>query len=447
MAGKKRVFDTRISTPVRLWTGIAVPIALVLVAWLVLAGELGGLRAGFTTIGAGTAPGVEASARLSYDLSDLDNEVVTMLLVGDQSGLGENRATAYGAYQHDIEDANTNLALIGSGIDAVPDGSKLLIQIENGLSAYEHAVDDAMYVDSLAHGRNPAQPSAEALGTYQHAVDLLSEQNSGVLALATQLIGAEQGTIEAASVSKLGLSTQLITVAAVLLALVLLMLVFVQRELGRRFMRRFNPSLLLATLLTIGFGVGLIVQVQSARGDYTAQNAASSGAMVELWQVQADAAQMRAADGRFLLDVGAGHYGSGQTVGAASDDAQDLEQQEQTIFGLDELIFSSGTPTSIDQAYQDFVGDDSTLRTEAGESKADKLAIPVSFELGDAQADFEKYITALRGALADNESAFNAAMASGRTALGPWQWLPAVWAPVIALLVLSGFAPRLREYR
>ena len=423
------------------------PIALVLVAWLILAGELGGLRAGFTTIGAGTAPGVEASAKLSYDLSDLDDEVVNMLLVGDQSGLGENRANAYGDYQNDIADANKNLAQIGSGIDAVPNGSSLFIKIENALSGYEHAVDDAMYVDALAHDRNPAQPSAQALATYQHAVDLLSDQDNGVLALATQLIGAEQGTIEAASVSKLDLSTQLITVASVLLALVLLMLLFVQRELRRRFMRRFNPSLILATLLTIGFGIGLIVQVDSARGDYTAQNAASSGAVVELWQVQADAAQMRAADGRYLLDAGAGEYVSGQTVGAASSDAQDFGRQEQTILSLEELIFPTGTPASLDQAYADFVGDDSTLRTEVGVTAADKLATPVAFELGDAHADFEKYISVLQGALTDNESAFKAAMASGRTALGPWQWLPAAWAPVIALLVLSGFAPRLREYR
>lgn len=448
MAGTERAFfNTRISTPVRLWTGIAAPIALVLAVWLVLAGELGGLRAGFTTIGTGTAPGVEAAARLSYDLSDLDGQVVTTLLVGDQTGFGQSRSSADAAYQQDLADANASLERIGAGIGAVPGGSGLFIQIENGLSSYEHYVDQALYIDSETHGRNPAQPPAAALATYQHAYNVLSDQDDGLLTLVTKLVGAEQGTIEAASVSKLDLSTQLITLAAVLLALVLMLLVFVQRGLRRHFKRRLNPSLILATLLTIAFGAGLIVQVSSARGDYTAQNSASSGAMVELWQVQADAAQMRAADGRYLLDVGAGEYGSGQTYGAGADDAQDFSQQEQTITGLDLLIYPDGVPDAVGQAYQGFTVDDDTLHAEAGASTAGKLAGPVAFELGQAHTDFENYIGSLRSALTENESAFSAAMAAGRTALGPWQWLPAAWAPVIALLVLSGFAPRLREYR
>lgn len=423
------------------------PIALVLVAWLIMAGELGGLRAGFTTIGTGTAPGVEASARLGYDLSDLDGQVVTMLLVGDQTGLGETGTSAYAAYRQDLADANVCLERIGAGIGAVPGGSDLFVRIENGLSAYEHEVDDAMYVDSQAHGGNPAQPPVEALATYQHATNELTDTDTGVLTLATKLIGAEQGTIEAASVSKVDLSTQLITVAAVLLALVLFMLVFVQRGLRRLFKRRLNLSLILATALTIAFGAGLIVQVSSARDDYTAQNAASSGAMVELWQVQADAAQMRAADGRFLLDLGAGEYQAGRTYGAAADDEQVFGQQQQTIAGLDLLIFPAGSPASVEQDYEDFAADDQRLRALADAGAPGKLGSTVAFELGDAHTDFENYIGALRGALADNESAFSAAMVSGRTALGPWQWLPALWAPVIALLVLSGFAPRLREYR
>lgn len=426
------------------------PIVLVLVAWLLLAGELGGLRTGFTSIGTGTGPGVEASARLSYDLADLDGQVADMLLVGDQTSMSETRQTAYAAYQKDLKDANASLERIGSGIDAVSGGPALFIQIENGLADYEHDVDDALYVDSQVHGRNPAQPPGSALAMYEHADNVMYEEQNGILAYAGQLIGAEQGTIRAASQSRLDLATRLISLGSVLLALVLFVLVFVQRELRRRFKRRVNLSLLLATLLTAVFTAGLIVQVSAAHDDYVQQNFAATGPMVELWQVQADVAQMNAADGHWLLDLGTGDYTAGQTEGAAATDEGGFKAQEQTVEDLDAEIFAtdgSAAPADVQQTYEAFVADDATARASAGQTTADKLGAPVAFELGQAHTDYENYIAALRGALTDRESAFSAAMVSGRTALDAWQWLPAVWAPVIALLVLSGFAARLREYR
>lgn len=449
MAGTGLVSNVRLSTPVRLWIGIVLPIVLVLAAWLLLAGELGGLRAGFTTIGTGTGPGVEASARLSYDLADLDGQVTDMLLVGDRTGLGETRATAYAAYQQDLKDANANLEQIGSGIGAVSGGPKLFIEIENGLSDYEHDVDDALYIDSQVHGRHPAQPSGSALATYGHADNVMYESDTGILTLANQLIGAEQGAIGAASLSDLDLATRLISLGAVLLALVLFVLVFVQRQLRRRFKRRFAPSLLLATLLTAVFAAGFIVQVSSAHDDYVTQNSAVTGPMVELWQVQADAARMKASDGHWLLNLGAGEDVGGLAGGAAADDEQGFKAQEQTIEYLDTEIFPSGDPagTGVQEIYTVFVEDDAALRTSVSQAPAEELDTPVAFELGPAHTDYENYIDTLRGALTDKESAFSAAMVSGRTALDAWQWLPAVWAPVTALLVLSGFAPRLREYR
>src|SRR6185437_2538421 len=136
--------------------------------------------------------------------------------------------------------------------------------------------------------------------------------------------------------------------------------------------------------------------------------------------------------------------------GAAATDEGGFKAQEQTVEDLDAEIFAtddSAAPADVQQTYEAFVADDATARASAGQTTADKLGAPVAFELGQAHTDYENYIAALRGALTDKESAFSAAMVSGRTALDAWQWLPAVWAPVIALLVLSGFAARLREYR
>jgi hypothetical protein len=449
VAGTGRVFSTRISTPARLWTGIVAPIVLVLVAWLVLSGELSGLRAGFGAIGTGTGPGVEASARLAYDLADVDDQVSNMLLVGDQAGLGETRAAAYTAYQQDLLDANASLERIGSGIAAVPGGPQLFIEIENGLSDYRQDVDEALYIDSQVHGRDPAQPPSSALATYGHADNVMYQSGTGILARANQLVSAEQATIAAASLSDLDLATRLISLGIVLPALVLLVLVFVQRGLRRHFKRRANPALFVATVLTAAFTIGLGVQVHAAHDDYVTQNSAATGPVIELWQVQADAARMRTADAHWLLDLGAGEYGSGQTYGAAASDEEGFKAQEQSIQDLHLEIFPDGDPAGagVQKAYAAFVADDTTLRTLAGQTSIGELGRPVGFDLGVARTDFENYIAASRGALAGKESAFSAALVSGRTALDAWQWLPAVWAPLIALLVLSGFGPRLREYR
>jgi hypothetical protein len=474
---------------------MALPIVCALAAWLVMAGDFGSLSSGFGTIGTQAGPNVEASARLYYDLADLDGQVANMLLVGDADNLGETSASAYAAYQADLADANVSLEQIGSGVDAIPNGPTDFVSIENDLSQYQHDVADAMYIDGQAHGRNPAQPPAAALADYQQASALMHQNGTGVLALSLSLVDADHGTVDAAYGSALGGIGQLRIWGIVVLALALLALCYIQRRLALHFKRRVNPALALATLLTFVLGVSMVLRLNTVHQDYVTQKSAAFDSVIALWQEKAESAEMNAAESRWLLDLGTSGYATGDADTAASEE-QDFYNQEQAIlgvaadppvetdsssqavylstlaatlgnFGLDgsESLGAENTGELYDelenvtfagededavatlQTYAVYIKDDSILRAEADGSAADGLATAVAFDTGQSNADFEKYIGALEETLNVNASAFVSATADGQGALGPWQWLPAVWAALVAVLVLLGFAPRLREYR
>jgi hypothetical protein len=260
-----------LSTPARMMTWMALPIVCILACWGVLAGDLGGLRDGFQTIGAQSGPNVEASGHLYYDLADMDGQVANILLIGDKTGLSETRDQAFKAYQSDQADADDQLELIGSGIDAIQGGASAYIAIENGLSRYALDVDQAMYIDGQLHGQQPAVPPAVALAEYQQATALMHAPGTGVLPEAHALLVADQNTVDATAGSSFGTIGQLRIWGVVLILLVLLVLLAVQRNLARTFKRRVNPLLALGTILTLIFGVLLLSALGSAHDSYVVQ--------------------------------------------------------------------------------------------------------------------------------------------------------------------------------
>jgi hypothetical protein len=479
----------KLSTPARMMTWIVVSALCILACWAVLAANIGGLRDGFGTIGTQSGPNVEAAANLYYDLADMDGQAANVLLIGDETNLDETSSGAYKAYEKDQADANVQLEAIGSGINAIPGASTLFVSIENGLSQYSQDVSQAMYIDAQDHGQSAAQPPAAALAEYQAATALMHDTATGVLGQAQSLINKDQGTVNDTYNSAFDTIGQLRLWGTLLGLLMLIVLVVVQRKLARTFKRRVNPLLALSTVFTLIFGILLLSALGTAHSNYVVQKADAFDSVIALWQEQAVSADMNASESRWLLDF-AGT--SDQSAAGVADEQKlfDAEAQQvagratQSESGADyahdlgsvassvtdgETITSTGLsvgylPTELSNvtfpgeqaaaasaftAYATYIQDDVQLRldAQAGGPRSVSLAAAVNFDTGQSNQDFTKYVSAVNATLQINVTAFNAATTAGQNGLGPWLWMPVVWALLMAGLIVLGFLPRLREYR
>lgn len=479
----------KLSTPARMMTWILVSALCVLACWAVLAASVGGLRDGFATIGTRSGPNVQAAAHLYYDLADMDGQAANVLLIGDETNLAETSASAYKAYEKDQADANAQLEVIGSGIDAIPGAPTLFVSIENSLSQYSQDVSQAMYIDAQDHGQSAAQPPAAALAEYQTATALMHGTSSGVLVQAQSLINEDQSTVNDTYNSAFGTIGQLRLWGTLLGLLMLIVLVVVQSKLARTFNRRVNPLLALSTVFTLIFGILLLSALGTAHSNYVVQKADAFDSVIALWQEQAVSADMNASESRWLLDFAGTSDQSAaaeageqtlfdaeaqQVVGRATqaesgaDYAHDLESAATSVARgqdiastglslgylsteLSNLTFpgESGAATSALSAYAVYIQADVQLRldAQAGGPRSVALATAVTYDTGQSNQNFTTYVADVNATLQINLTAFNAATTAGENGLGPWLWMPVVWALLMAGLIVLGFLPRLREYR
>jgi hypothetical protein len=469
---------------------MAVLIAGIAALAAVPAANIGAVRDGFGVIGDQAGPGVVAATHLYDDLADMDGQAATMLVLGDGTGFAETRSGAYQAYEKDQADANRQLESLGSGIDAIPGGPAAYIAVENGLSQYSQQVAQAIYIDGQAHGQPPAMPPADALARYQAATGLMHRADTGVLAEAQALIAGGQSTVDAAYYGAFGTIGQLRIWGIALTVLVVVALLVVQRKLGRRFKRRVNPPLLLATVLSLIFGVLMFSALDATHSSYVTQKTDAFDSVVALWQGRAVAADMSAAEARWLLDRMSSTTAS--QVGADTEESLFDTEEAQVLArpgvlesgyaynqDLDAAVRSfmsqinePGVPTPILpftkgylgaelgnvtfpaeqlaanaalQAYDAVIDDDAEFRGVVGTSADASTA--VRYLTGTFDRDFATFSTDLDATNVIDEQQFTVATAHGGAGLGPWLWMPEGWALLTAALVLLGFLPRLREYR
>jgi hypothetical protein len=429
------------STPGRLLRWFTLPVLGVLACGLLLAGSVGALRDDLGLIGARAEPQTVAAARLCDDLAAMDGAAADFLLVGDATGLGATRAGIYQSYGDDQKDANRQLEILGSGIeDIAQDGAATYLAIENGLSQYTQYVAYAMYIDGETHGQRPGQPPAAALQAYEHAESLMTATDgTGVRAAAHQLFLDEQQTQAQPVSDSLATIWRLRLFCGLLLAFIVVTLLLAQRKLGRTFRRVINPPLVLATAITVIFGVLLFSALGSAKSSYDALNRFGPDSVVTLWDTRAATAEMNASESRWLLDAG--------SPSAQHRIAMDGEQQAFTSSESSLANLPSGKTAADFRAY---LADDTHLRslvTVGSGSPAARLRMAVAYKTGTSAAAFAKYDADLGQAIGVDQQAFIATTAHGRDGLVTWLWLPWLWMAATIALVVRGFLPRLREYR
>jgi hypothetical protein len=480
----------RLRTTNRMLIWTAVLIAGILGLWAVPAVSIGAVRDGFADIGNRSGPSVVAGAHLYDDLADMDGLAATMLMLGDGTASGETRPGAYQAYENDQADANRQLEVLGSGIDAIPGGPAAYLAVQNGLSQYSQNISQAIYIDEQARTQVPGAPPADALARYQAGTDLMHKGDSGILAETQSLITADQGTVDAAYYGAFGTIGQLRIWGIALALLLVIALIVVQRKLGSQFKRRINPPLALATVLTVIFSVLMFSALAAAHDSYVTQKADAFDSVVALWESRATVTDMNASESRWLLDS------TSPTTASRVDVATELslfDNEEQQV-AAEPGVSASGTQYSanLDAAAKSFMGESDSdsvqspeveftagyLGTElanisfTGEQAAADdafqaydlyidddahfrgLVAPVgqagpavTYLTGTFAHDFAAYTADVDAATEINQQQFAAATERGADGLGPWLWMPAGWALLTVALVLLGFLPRLREYR
>ncbi|MBR7828116.1 hypothetical protein KDK95_17495 [Actinospica sp. MGRD01-02] len=438
----ERFGNLKPGTPGRLLTWIAVPVLAVLACGLLLAASVGGLRGTLGVVGAQEEPEVVAASRLTYDLDSMDGHVADVLLLGGAAGLGESQTGAYRNFEKDRSDADIQLELLGSGIDTIPDGPSTFVSIEDQLAQYTQYVSYALYVDLETHNTTAAAggPPAGVVQAYEHASTLMNQDTTGILAQAQFLYNAEQ-LAESAPVNG-GLDTiwHLQLACGLLIAFIVLRLVVAQRRLSRAFRRTVNPLLALTTVTSLIFGVLLFTALAGAKTAYDAQNLTGPGSVSTLWQARATAANMHAAESRWVLQA---ESGGGRPTAAMSTEQDAFTSGAKWIKAIPQL------PANASGELNSYLATERTLTSMVpgpGTVGAWTRAL-AAYDTGDSATAYAAFDTDLAKVIDTDQQAFSSATAKGENGLVAWLWLPWFWMAATIALIALGFAPRLREYR
>jgi hypothetical protein len=240
-----------------------------------------------------------------------------------------------------------------------------------------------------------------------------------------------------------GLALVLGVMSIVLVVAVVLMLVYVQFQLRRRFNRTLNLPLLGAALLAIGLALWMTLAMASQLGHLTAaRDDGYAGTRLYL-DLRGTGFGAKADQARFLIARGAGdafdddfEQRSAMIEALRSDldlhaeDSNTAQAQELAILAYDAWL-------SYDQVHDEIV--------EADDSGERELAVDLAQV--DAEASFERFDLATAEALDTNNQRFTSEMTAARRAMRWLRFGSLVVAILIAGLAAYGIQLRIDEYR
>lgn len=486
------------STRKRVWTLTGTALVALAGLFAVASVATAQARDGLQVIGEGAGPQVVATADLYYALSDMDAQVVNVLLMGNEHNLGDGRDAALELYDQRRSEANT--ALVRAAQLAAGDSTELrnVQDLLDGLGRYEQLVAEALLL-SEDHDHEAGPPPDDVVEVHQDATNLMRLE---LLPKAYNLT-LEQGSVvratyedrHAAVVS--GAVWTAITGAVTLAALLAL-----QIYLVRRFRRRFNTALAAATvgviLLTVGgtaFLAGEARLLREAKED-------GFDSVLALAQARATGISMHSGQARFIL---APEYAESYEQ-VYLENSQALLYVDKVAVGEDErlaedaVVYEDDAGTrcravgnltdyyvavegSVDAYPAPYCGDDmlgflgdqarditvdgqeAALREVLGnytqfQQRDELLRVVVERELvrggidfvlgsegGTARSWFEAYDASVVQLSELHQGAFDGAIARGQGLL-PWgTWGVPIAVALIAGLVAVGVWPRVAEYR
>lgn len=424
---------------------------------------------GLETIGAEAGPQVVATADLYFALSDMDTQVASVLLMGNDHDLGIGRADAIERYEARRKQANRALveATDLAGEDRI--ARDMIRAMLNGLGEYERLSSNAMLQSERADHAPGATPEP-VLELYRQAYEVMKFE---LLPNAYNLT-LENGTIvrhtEEQTSQQLGTLRMMFAIGGTALVVVL---IGTQVYLSVRFRRTLNPALVLATAGV--FVVTLAGVFVMTRTDTELATAKRDGfdSILAMSRTRAISNSMQADQSRYLLDADqADTYEQtflekSQTVlykesanldiyRNAVDLAVEAFGKEGNGGGTPFLGFFGDEVTSISvpgqrqalvsalQRYEVFQNADGEMRAlaDAGQERA-----AIGMRVNRSDEAFGAYDRATKDLIALHSEAFDQSIEHGRNAIAGWRFVLPVTAGVVVLLVLFGVRQRLAEYR
>jgi CHASE3 domain sensor protein len=429
-------------------------------------------RGGLDLIGHHSGPVVVSTANLYFALSDMDTQVVNVLLVGDRTDLGITRAQALESYERHRAEVNGYLQQTAGYAGDDPAASQDLRAVLNAFGRYQALAAQAILAQSLEPSAEAGRPPARALDLYRQATDVMHDE---LLPAAQRMIADEAAVVEHEYADARSSATFDAGWVMVFGLGLLGVLVALQILLARAHHRVFNPAIGVATLATLGvFAAGLWAMAGAEEQLRVAKVDAFDYAVM-LHQARAISYDAYADQGRYLLDPSrrrqyetAFHDKSQQLLtlnapnvaqyDAALEDALDTYFIAHRAVGFDGFLGRSlrhvafpGELAAGENAlrfYQTYQVTDRRLRTMVHNGDmVGAIRSYTGYALGGAQDTFKPYAGAIEQLIGINERGFTSAVKAGEDALAGWTWPPPLLAIAVVVLVFVGAAPRLAEYR
>ena len=451
---------------------LAAVVVLALAGFCVVASiAVGNARDGFRVIGHDAGPQVLATADLYFALSDMDSQVASILLAGDESSLstGSQAPSRYSLDRATADRAALQAAELSAGDPAV---QATVRSVLDGLGQYERLVGQAMVLGQQAN-RSDGPPPTDVLAVYRQATGLMKSQ---LLPQAYNLTLADGATVrEAYEAKHSAVSSGRVQVALAGLA-VLVALAGLQIFLAARFRRRVNFALALATAGLIVLGVSAVRLLSGEAAQLQLAKADGFDSILTVSRARAISNSMHADEIRFLLDPGQAdtysldyldtsqtvlyvpsgnldEYYTGLSAAMRAYQANPAAVSFLGFYGQEARAHPGPGLTAVLASFRQVQADDQRIRQLAGTGQSQQaIAVLTGQSAGSSSYDFDRYDRAVVALISLHRQRFDQAIRTGdqdlgRSVLGSWAGLLPLAAVGIALLVIVGVRPRLAEYR
>ncbi|GAA3196495.1 hypothetical protein [Actinocorallia longicatena] len=429
------------TVPARLRIGAVLAAVAVLALFLAVRSGLGNGRDGLRVVGHDAGPQVVHTGDLYYALSDMDGQLASALLGGDDPAGREAYLHLYDQRRGEADRAVLEAFDI-AGKD--PAGRLTVQSVLDGLGRYERLASRALVLDEQSK-HPPGVAPKQVLELYRQATDLMRLDllpKAYNLTLESAAIVRETYAAERSNVTRARIAVGVTGVA------LLGVLVALQLYLTRRFRRIVNPALALTTVLALALTVTAELALGSAASHL--REAKIDGFDSTLAYTRARAISNSAAGDqtRYLLDPErADTYEQvylDKLQAIAFYDVGSLPKYAQNLAAADpKLGFLGGGPSVALDRFRDVEKSDTELRRLAPRDRA----AAVRFRTVNAAPAFAIYDDELGKLISQRNAVFRREIRKGDDALDGWHRGLPVTAAVLIVLIALGVRPRLAEFR
>ncbi|GIM92211.1 hypothetical protein [Paractinoplanes toevensis] len=420
----------------RLWSAVTIVAAVALLASLSLL--MARVQEQVRIIGDEAAPQAATAADLYFALSDMDAQVARMVLTAGQDELAGSQIDALGTYQERSRqvDADVQKAL------SAPSDHDLVLELMGHLATYRERVWQTLTAGDAAAGYYTQATNVLHLDLLPAAKDL---RDRGAERL-SQAYGRKSVT-----------EGRAVTVAVVLGAALLLLLLALQVWLARRFRRVLNPALLAATGLTAALVIPAVAVLTLQASRLNEARDDSLTPFLALSQARAISYDAAADTSRYLISDNLAYYdddfrrksGCLTTGGSCGPEAGEIEGGLPAVAGE----IGGGLPAVAGRSdvltrWQAYRADHERIVGLArGGRSAEAVGALTGIRRGDASFDFSYFDAAVADIATARSNDFDQALHDAKTILTGWPWIPVAVLGLVILLIPVAVRKRFAEYR